>query len=279
MKTALTAILVSPGFAVFATVPPQSGSSRDGSMVQPSTCHIHRPRRRRHLVAFQSRIVRRRNRSGGIFLEYPPDQTPAEELANALTHAAAAVTSLAGGIWLIAAVVRREGPLMTMGCAVYAASLLVVFTMSALSHWVQAPRLRGLFRALDQASIYLLIAGSATPFLIRYLLPLGWDWVLPVLWGLALLWAWDKIRGHGVNSISVVSYVSLAWLPMIAARPILGAMPAGCAALVVTMGACYMGGIVFLIYDDRRRFFHAIWHVFVIGASACTFVAIAIYVV
>ena len=248
-------------------------------MLQPSTRHTRRPRRRRHLVAFQSRIVRRRAGSGGIFLEYPPDQTPAEELANALTHAAAAVASLAGGIWLIAAVERRKDPLMTMGCAVYAASLFAVFTMSTLSHWLQAPRLRGLFRALDQASIYLLIAGSATPFLIRYLVPLGWDWVLPVLWGLALLWAWDKIRGHGVNSISVVSYVSLAWLPVIAARPVVGAMPAGCTALVLTMGACYMGGIVFLIHDGRRRFFHAVWHVFVIAASACTFAAIAVYVV
>jgi hemolysin III len=168
---------------------------------------------------------------------------------------------------------------MTMGCAVYAVSLLTVFTMSALSHWVQPPRCRGLFRALDQASIYLLIAGSATPFLIRFLLPFGWDWVLPVLWGLALLWAWDKVRGYGVNSISVISYISLAWLPMIAARPLLGAMPAGCTALVFTMGASYMAGIVFLIYDDRRRFFHAVWHLFVIAASACTFAAIAIYVV
>jgi hemolysin III len=115
--------------------------------------------------------------------------------------------------------------------------------------------------------------------LIRFLLPFGWDWMLPVLWGLALLWAWDKVRGQQVNSISVVSYVSLAWLPMIATRPLLAAMPAGCTVLVFSMGACYMGGIVFLIYDDRRRFFHAVWHVFVIAASACTFAAIAIYVV
>jgi hemolysin III len=66
---------------------------------------------------------------------------------------------------------------------------------------------------------------------------------------------------------------------MIAARPILGAMPAGCTILVLAMGACYMGGIVFLINDGRRRYFHAVWHVFVIAASTCTFAAIAIYVV
>jgi hemolysin III len=231
------------------------------------------------LVAFQSRIVRSSSRSGRIFLEYPPDQSPHEEWANSVTHAAAGVASLAGGIWLIVVASSRADPLMTMACTLYAATLLAVFATSALSHWVQAPRLRGLFRALDQASIYLLIAGSASPFLIRYLLPLGWDWVLPLLWGLALLWAWDKIRGHGVNSTSVIPYVSLAWLPMVAARPLLRVMPAGCTALVLAMGACYMGGIAFLIYDDRWRFFHAVWHLFVIAASACTFAAIAIYVV
>jgi hemolysin III len=248
-------------------------------MAQPTTRRTHRRGLHRRLVAVQSRITRRRSRPRGVFLQYPSEQTPAEELVNGLTHAVAALASLAGGACLTAAAVRRGDPLMTMGCAVYAASLITVFTMSTLSHTVRAPRLRGMFRALDQASIYLLIAGSATPFLIQYLLPFGWDWMLPVLWGLALLWAWDKLRGHRVNSISVVSYVSLAWLPMIAARPILAAMPAGCAALVFAMGACYMSGIPFLLYDDRRRYVHAIWHLFVVAASACSFAAIAIYVV
>jgi hemolysin III len=214
-----------------------------------------------------------------IFLQYPPEQTPAEELANAGTHALAAAASTVAAIWLISTTARNGDPLMMMGCAVYAASLTTVFVTSALSHWAREPRVRGLFRALDQASIYLLIAGTATPFLIRYLLPSGWDWMLPLLWGLALLLAWDKLRGHRVNSISVVSYVLLAWLPMIAARPILTAMPTGCAALVFAMGACYMLGIVFLVYDDRGRYFHAVWHVFVVAASACSSAAILIYAV
>jgi hemolysin III len=102
--------------------------------------------------------------------------------------------------------------------------------------------------------------------------------MLPVQWGLALLWSWDKLRGHRVNSISVVSYLLLAWLPTVAAPQFLFSMPAGCTALVLGMGACYMLGVVFLVYDDRQRYFHAIWHFFDVAASACSFAAIALYV-
>ncbi len=248
-------------------------------MAHSPTRRTHRGRIHRRLIHIQLRIARRRARHERVFLQYPPDQTPGEELANTISHAVAAAASVAGGGWLIAAAVRTGELLTTMGCAVYAASLTTVFTASAMSHWARAPRLRGFFRALDQASIYLLIAGSATPFLIRFLLPSGWDWMLPVLWSLALLWACDKLRGHRVNSTSVVSYLSLAWLPMVAARPILNAMPAGCTALVFAMGACYMSGIPFLVCDDRRRYFHAVWHLLVVAASACSYAAIAIYVV
>jgi len=248
-------------------------------MARHSTRRTQGARRHGRLRRVQARLSRRRPRHDGVFLEYPPEQTPREELANWVTHAVAAVASVAGGSWLIAAAVRQSDWLTMMGCAVYAASLMAVFTMSSLSHGARTPRLRGMFRALDQASIYLLIAGTATPFLIRYLLPYGWDWMLPLLWGLALLWAWDKVRGHRVNSMSVVSYLSLAWLPVLAARPIFAVMPARCTLLVLAMGACYMLGVVFLVYDDRGRYFHALWHLFVIAASACSFAAIAMYLV
>jgi hemolysin III len=115
--------------------------------------------------------------------------------------------------------------------------------------------------------------------MIRFLLPSGWDWMLPVLWGLALLCAWEKLRGSRVNSISVVSYVLLGWFPILAARPLLSAMPAGCLALVVAAGAGYMLGVLFLVWDERCRYFHAVWHLFVIAASACNFAGIAIYVI
>jgi hemolysin III len=196
-----------------------------------------------------------------------------------VTHGAAAVASLAGAVWLIAAAAQRGDALLIMACASFAVSLTIVLTMSALSHAIEPPRLRHLFRKLDQAAIYLLIAGSSSPFIVRYLMPQGWGWLLPLIWGLALVATWIKLRGYRVNSHSVTSNVVLAWLPVIAARPLFAPMPAGCIALVVATGALYMLGVVFLCLDERRRYFHAVWHVLVVAASACTYAAIALYVI
>jgi hemolysin III len=236
-------------------------------------------RLRRRLIELQKKFARPRPSEPGVFLRYPPHQTPAEEFVNGLTHASAGLASCIGGIWLIVAAVRQGDALMIAGCAAYAVSLTAVFTMSACSHLFELPRLRQLFRTLDQASIYLYIAGSCTPYFIRFLLPNGWEWMLPVVWGIALLGAWDKLRGEKVNSVSLGLYVLLGWFPALALKPLLVDMPVGCRALVVATGACYMLGVVFLLLDERRRYFHAVWHLLVMAASVCTFAGIAIYVV
>ena len=233
----------------------------------------------RRLIAVQSRVVRRAPPQPGVFFQYPPFQSQAEERVNGLIHGTAALASLAGAIWLVAAAARLADPLMTIGCIAYAASLMAVFTMSTLSHVVEPPRLRQLFRTLDQACIYLLTAGSCTPFFIRYLLPHGWGWMLFVVWGMALVGVWNKLRGHRVNSVSVAFSVALGWLPIIAAQPLLTYMPTGCVVLILLTAALYMLGVAFLCYDDRRRYFHAVWHTLVVAASVCTFAGIAVYVV
>ncbi len=248
-------------------------------MPQSSTRRTFRARLSRFLIDVQALFTRRRVHAHGVLFQYFPHQTPAEELVNALLHGVAALASLAGGAWLVQHAARQGGPFMVMGCAAYAISLTAVFTMSTLSHWLDPPRLRGLFRTLDQAAIYLLIAGSCTPHIIRFLFPAGWHWMLAAVWGVALVCAWNKLRGDRVNSISVVSYVLLGWFPMLAVQPLLTAMPAGCLTLVIASGAGYMLGVVFLVWDERVRYFHALWHLFVVAASACNFAAIAIYVV
>lgn len=233
----------------------------------------------RRLAALQKRIARPRVSQPGVFFQYPPLQSPTEEWLNGLTHAAAAVASLIAGVMLVLAAVRRGDPLMIYGCTAYAASLIAVFTMSACSHLLQWPRLRQLFRTLDQASIYLYIAGSCTPYFIRFLLPNGWEWMLPVVWGIAMLGAWDKLRGDRVNSVSLGLYVMLGWFPALALKPLLIDMPFGCRVLVIATGACYMLGVLFLLQDERRRFFHAVWHLLVMAASVLTYAGIALYVV
>jgi len=233
----------------------------------------------RHLIAMQSRVARRTPRQPGVVCQYPPIQSPAEERVNGLIHGIAALVSIAGTIWLIVAAARLAEPLMLAGCTAYALSLTAVFTMSTLSHVCEPPRLRQMFRTLDQACIYLLTAGSCTPFFIRYLLPHGWGWMLLVVWGMALVAVWNKLRGHRINSVSVAFNVALGWLPVIAARPLMTYMPTGCVVLVGLSATFYMLGVAFLCYDERHRYFHAVWHTLVVAASACTFAGIAIYVV
>jgi hemolysin III len=226
---------------------------------------------------FRAKYVRKQGPRSGVFIDYPPELSPADELANSITHGLGALASIIGAIWLVATALERGEPLMTIACVAYVVSLIMVFTSSTLSHWIEIPRPRHMFRILDQASIYLLTAGSCSPFFVRYLVPHGWGFMLPLMWGLALYAAWVKLSGHRVNSHSVVFNVVLGWLPIVAAQPLLTYMPTGCIVLVLTMGVLYMVGVPFLCQDMRRQFFHAIWHTLVIAASACTYAAIAIY--
>ena len=180
---------------------------------------------------------------------------------------------------MISAAALQSDPLMLAGVIAYAVSLAAVFTMSTLSHVIEPPRLRQMFRTLDQACIYLLTAGSCTPYFIRFLVPYGWGWMLPLMWAMALFGVWNKLRGHRVNSVSIAFSVGLGWLPAVAAKPLLTYMPTGCVVFVLGGAALYTVGVVFLCYDERRRYFHAVWHVLVVAASACVFAGIALYVV
>ncbi|MFN0052621.1 MAG: hemolysin III family protein [Planctomycetales bacterium] len=225
-------------------------------------------------------MSRRRRRDGRVvFYRDFPRQTPAEERANQVTHALAALASLAGGGRLIQMAAQHGDLAMSLGCVAYVVSLLAVFLMSTLSHSFAAPRLRHRFRALDQASIYLLIAGTCTPYFLRFLAPQGWGWMLALIWGVALVGAWSKVRGWRTNSISVGLYLAAGWLPVVAARPLIESMPLECLLIVIASGLAYTTGVVFLVLDERRRFFHAIWHLLVIIASGGFYAGISWFVV
>ncbi len=246
-------------------------------MSQPRLPRSWSDRLHHRIAAMQRLFARGAARPHGDLFDYPPVQSPAEEWVNGWTHAIAAAVSFVGMIWLVWKAQRDAGTLMAFGCALYAGSLTAVFSMSAASHFATPPRLRHLFRTLDQASIYLLTAGSFTPYFLRFLVPQGWDWMLPTLWCAALLLAWDKVRGSKVNAISIPSHVALGAFPFLAAKPVFGAMPLGCFCLVTTATLCYLVGVVFLVFDSRWKYLHAVWHLLVIAASICTFVGIPLY--
>ena len=132
-------------------------------------------------------------------------------------------------------------------------------------------------RAWDQGTIYFLIVGTYTPFVAVYLQPTPAVLLVAGLWLAAGLGFWSKVvANHRINAFSAWSYIALGWLP---ALPLIGHVPSGCVMWMAIGGVSYTLGVVFLMLDSRISYFHAVWHIFVIAASACHFYAIFTYVV
>ena len=205
---------------------------------------------------------------------------PAEELVNALTHGVGLVLSVGAAISLMFVAARSADPWHLVGGGIHAITMVAVYAASTLSHSFQQPTLRHTFRRLDQAAIYLFIAGSYTPFALVYLRGGGWWFLLAVIWGIALGGFFSKaFWGHRVDAVPTWLYVFLGWLPGIAAVPLMGVVPAPGLWWMLAGGLFYTVGIIFLKHDDRVPFFHAVWHLCVIAGSACHFYAIFVYVI
>jgi len=162
---------------------------------------------------------------------------------------------------------------------VYGSSLVLLYTSSTLYHLVQRPRAKQLFRVLDHVSIYLLIAGTYTPFLLVGLRGV-WGWTLfGIIWALALggiaFKVFSRRRFHGVP-ISTATYLLMGWLGVLALPEIVKSVPPGALLWLLAGGAMYSAGVVFFSWE-RLRYHHAVWHLFVLAGSACHYVAIAGY--
>jgi hemolysin III len=201
-----------------------------------------------------------------------------EDKLNAATHGLGLLLSLVGFQWLMSRAVQLGSGWQITGCAVYACALVAVYTASTLSHHFQHPRLRRLFRILDQAFIFLLIAGTFTPLSLSYLRDGAW-WVLfAAVWGIALVGFFSKaIFAHQVDAVSTALHVSLGWLPVTAVKPMISLVPGGLLLWMLYGGICYTIGTFFLQRDERVPYFHAVWHLLVIAGSACHFWGIYSY--
>jgi hemolysin III len=201
-----------------------------------------------------------------------------EEKINSFTHALGLVLSIIGFELLLRRTFQSGDGWQIAGCAVYASALVAVYAASTLSHSFEQPRLRRLFRILDQAFIFLLIAGTFTPLALTYLRGGAW-WVLfGVVWTIALGGFFSKaIFAHRVDTVSAVLHVILGWLPVIAIKPMLAAVPGGLLLSMLYGGVCYTCGVFFLSRDERYPYFHAIWHLLVIAGSAFHFWGIYSY--
>jgi hemolysin III len=196
------------------------------------------------------------------------------ERLNSWTHLVGAALALAGSVVLIVLAALGGDPWKVLGVSIYGLTLVLMYSFSVLYHGLQG-RAKDVLRKLDHQSIYLLIAGSYTPFcLISLRGPWGWS-MLGVVWGLALVGGLQELRPGGKERIlSLVIYVAMGWMALIAAGPLLKALgPAGF-AWVAAGGLFYTVGIVFYVLDTRLAHAHGIWHLFVMAGSATHYVAV-----
>ncbi len=200
------------------------------------------------------------------------------EWANTLTHGIALLLSVGGSAILLTSAWQRGDNWYLAGCLVYTACLTAVFAASTLSHWIQEPGLRRIARIWDQGLIYLLIAGTYTPFGLTYLRSNWWNGLLCLMWAAAIVGFLSKIVWrHRIDGVSVPSCVALGWLPALAAWPISGVMPWEGMALVAAGGLLYTAGTFFLARDQQIRYYHVIWHLMVMAAGICHYLAILNY--
>jgi len=207
--------------------------------------------------------------------------TVGEEIAHAVTHGIGVLLSIAGLAVLVAFASLKGGPWHVVSCAIFGATLVLTYTASTVYHAVPATheRTKRILRILDHSAIYLLIAGTYTPFTLVSLRG-AWGWSLfGVVWGLAVLGIVLKATLMGrLRVLSVVFYVAMGWIVVIAARPLLTSLEPGGVALLALGGLTYTVGVAFYAWR-RLPYGHAVWHGFVLGGSTLHFFAVLFYVV
>lgn len=204
-------------------------------------------------------------------------ESPAEEVASSVTHGIGAALSVFALVLLI---VRAEGALEVTAAAIFGAALVTLYLSSTLYHLFTGTRIKEFFQLLDHSCIYLLIAGTYTPVTLITLSG-SWGWSLfGVVWGLALTGIIFKAVTHGRNDhwISTAVYIAMGWIVVIALKPLLMAIELSGFVWLAAGALCYTLGVIFFV-REKMRFNHAIWHLFVMGGSACHVTAVLGYVI
>jgi hemolysin III len=201
-----------------------------------------------------------------------------DELANALTHGVGLLLALVAVPILIVMAAMHGTAWHIVGVSIYGASLVALYTASTVYHSVQHPPAKRILRIIDHSAIYLLIAGTYTPFaLVNLRGPWGWT-LLGLVWTIALFGVgWKLVHAERFVVVSTIIYLAMGWLVVIAARPLIRAVPLGGIVWLLAGGLAYSLGVAFF-GASRLRFNHAVWHLFVLAGSACHYVAVIRYV-
>ena len=197
-----------------------------------------------------------------------------EELANSISHGLGVVFGLVGIPMMVATAVGSGHWAAIVGSIVYGLSFLMVFLFSTLYHGTQQPRRKHIFKILDHISIYFLIAGSYTPFVLMYVYNGTGLVMLSVLWGLTLVGTIMKIWFTGrFNLLSTAIYLLMGWMLVFAGKTFFASLPMPIIILIAVGGALYTLGVIFYLWE-RVRYHHAVWHIFVLAAGICHFAAV-----
>ncbi len=208
-----------------------------------------------------------------------PQHTHLEELVNSLTHGMGALLSAAGLGVLVFLAYRHGSTLHLVSCSIFGATLVLLYTASTLYHSVRSPKLKHIFKVIDHSCIYLLIAGTYTPFTLVTLQGSWGRTLFGLIWVLAAAGiVFQLFFVYRFKILATVAYVLMGWVAVVAIKPLLEALPAGGFAWILAGGLVYTAG-AFLYLWKSLPFNHAIWHLFVLGGSTCHYVAVLLYVV
>ena len=204
-------------------------------------------------------------------------QTLSEEIANSISHGVALALAIMATPILIVSAMRAGTTRNIVGVSVFAASMILLYLASTLYHAIPHERAKQIFRVIDHSAIFLLIAGTYTPFTLGVLRgPWGWT-IFGIVWGLAIAGLIKKaILGARYTWLSMILYLVMGWLALIAIPQLLERVPLSGLALILAGGIAYTGGIT-LFAVHRLRYAHFAWHLFVIAGTTCHFFAVLWY--
>jgi len=205
------------------------------------------------------------------------EQSRGEEIANSISHGVGALAALVAAVVLVYVAVQRGRTVEIVGCSVFATTMVLVYLTSTFYHALTRTRAKKVFRVLDHSAIFLLIAGTYTPFTLGVLRG-AWGWsLLALVWGVAILGvALTAARGIRYPTLSTAIYVAMGWLFVVGVKPLWRNMEPWGMVWLLAGGVAYTGGVAFFA-ADRIRYGHLIWHLFVIAGTACHYVAVLYY--
>jgi hemolysin III len=201
------------------------------------------------------------------------------EKFNTYTHLAGALLALVGGVVLVVLAALGGDVWKIVSCSIYAATLVLLYSFSTLYHNAAHGKFKLFLQKLDHNAIYLLVAGSYTPFtLVSLRGPWGWS-LFGVVWSLAMLGISQELWLKKKNRVvSLIIYILMGWFALVAVVPLLASLSWSGFAWLAAGGLAYTVGIIFYLYDEKFAHWHGIWHLFVLAGSAMHYFAILFYV-